>query len=173
MKSLLKTTGIFAAMLLMFSCGNSEKKEKDEIRLDDYKEAPAPEEKSSSSQESEADSGDDLSNKGIGPIKNVELGDGIDADMASNGGDIFKNMCSACHKMDKKFVGPQLAGVSERRSPEWIMNMILNPEQMIKEDPIAKKLLIESNMAVMANQGLAEDEARAILEYFRQYDEQN
>ena len=38
---------------------------------------------------------------------------------------------------------------------------------------IAKKLLIESNMAVMANQGLKEDEARAIVEYFRQYDAQN
>ncbi|HSP12661.1 MAG TPA: cytochrome c [Salegentibacter sp.] len=172
MKSFLKTTGIFAAMLLLFSCGDSEKKEKDEIRLDDYKEAPAPEQKSES-QDSEADGGDDLSNKGIGPIDNLDLGEDIDADMAARGGDIFKNMCSACHKMDKKFVGPQIAGVTERRSPEWIMNMILNPEQMIKEDPIAKRLLIESNMAVMANQGLAEDEARAILEYFREYDEQN
>ena len=173
MKSLLKTTGIFVAMLLMFSCGNSEKKEKDEIRLDDYNEAPTPEEKSSSSQDAEADSGDDLSNKGIGPIDNVDLGDDIDGELASTGSDIFKNMCSACHKMDKKFVGPQIAGVTERRSPEWIMNMILNPEQMIKEDPIAKRLLVESNMAVMANQGLSEDEARAILEYFRQYDDQN
>lgn len=172
MKSLLKTTGIFAAMLLMFSCGDSEKKEKEDIRLDDYKEAPATEKKTAD-ETADADSGDDLSNKGIGPIENVDLGDDIDADMATHGADIFKNMCSACHKMDKKFVGPQIAGVTERRSPEWIMNMILNPEQMIKEDPIAKKLLIESNMAVMANQGLAEDEARAILEYFRQYDEQN
>jgi cytochrome c len=63
-----------------------------------------------------------------------------------------------------------VADVTERRTHEWIMNMILNPEQMIKEDPIAKKLLVESNMAVMANQNLKEDEARAILEYFRQYD---
>lgn len=172
MKNLLKTTGIFAAMLLMLSCGDSEKKEKEDIRLDDYKEAPATENKTAD-ETADADSGDDLSNKGIGPIENVDLGDGIDADMATHGADIFKNMCSACHKMDKKFVGPQIAGVTKRRSPEWIMNMILNPEQMIKEDPIAKKLLIESNMAVMANQGLAEDEARAILEYFRQYDEQN
>ena len=172
MKSLLKTTGIFAALLLMFSCGDSEKKENNDIRLDDYKEAPAPEKKSETP-DADAGGGDDLSNKGIGPIDNVDLGDGIDADMASHGGEVFKNMCSACHKMDKKFVGPEIAGVTERRSPEWIMNMILNPEEMIKKDPIAKKLLIESNMAVMANQGLAEDEARAILEYFRQYDEQN
>lgn len=93
--------------------------------------------------------------------------------MASSGADVFKKLCSACHKMDKKFVGPELAGVTERRSPEWIMNMILNPTEMIKKDPIAKKLLIESNMAVMANQGLSEEETRSILEYFRQYDKEN
>lgn len=72
--------------------------------------------------------------------------------------------------MDKKFIGPALAGVTERRSPEWIMNMILNPEEMIQKDPIAKQLMIESNMAVMANQNLTEEEARAILEYFRSLD---
>jgi hypothetical protein len=47
------------------------------------------------------------------------------------------------------------------------MNMILNPEQMVKEDPIAKKLLVEYNMAPMANQNLTEEQARKILEYFR------
>jgi hypothetical protein len=55
----------------------------------------------------------------------------------------------------------------DRRSPEWIMNMILNPEQMVKEDPIAQQLLVEYNMAPMANQGLTEDQARKIVEYFR------
>jgi len=47
------------------------------------------------------------------------------------------------------------------------MNMILNPEEMIQKDPIAKQLLIDSNGAPMANQNLTEDEARSILEYFR------
>jgi hypothetical protein len=55
----------------------------------------------------------------------------------------------------------------ERRTPEWIMNMILNPEEMIKNDPIAKQLLIDFNLAPMANQHLTQDEARKILEYFR------
>ena len=45
--------------------------------------------------------------------------------------------------------------------------MILNPEVMVKEDPVAKALLIEFNGSPMANQGLTEDEARKILEYFR------
>lgn len=47
------------------------------------------------------------------------------------------------------------------------MNMIMNPEQMIKEDPIAIQLLKEANGAPMANQNVSEEQARAILEYFR------
>ena len=80
---------------------------------------------------------------------------------------IYKEKCTACHKPYEKFVGPAPKGVLERRSPEWVMNMILNPEQMIKEDPIAKQLLIDNNLSPMANQHLTEEEARKILEYFR------
>jgi len=71
--------------------------------------------------------------------------------------------------MDSRFVGPALAGVTERRKPEWIMNMIMNPEQMVKEDPVAKELLAEY-LAPMANQNITEDQARKIVEYFRQVD---
>ena len=71
--------------------------------------------------------------------------------------------------MDKKFIGPALDGVTLRRSPEWVMNMILNPEVMVKENLIARELLMEY-IAPMANQNLTPQEARAILEYFRQYD---
>src|SRR5690606_40502995 len=70
----------------------------------------------------------------------------LDQALAATGKTTFENLCSACHKMDKKFIGPALDGVTERRSPEWIMNMILNPEEMIQKDPIAKQLMIESNI---------------------------
>ena len=60
-----------------------------------------------------------------------------------------------------------MKGITERRTPEWVMNMILNPEEMIKEDALAKQVMIESNMAIMANQSLTEDQARNIYEYFR------
>ena len=164
--------GLAIALVFSFAaCGNSEKDKDEDLRLNDYG-SQSKKEKVETDNTSQ-DSGDPLANKGIGPVKSMELPADINAEMAANGADIFKKMCSACHKMDKKFVGPSLADVTERRSPEWIMNMILNPEEMIKKDPIAKKLLIESNMAVMANQGLKEDEARAIVEYFRQYDKQN
>ncbi|MFD2518713.1 c-type cytochrome [Salinimicrobium flavum] len=162
------TFKILSALLILFAIGCGEKEEKEQIKLSDTEAKKTVEEATTTTAEV-----NDLDNKGIGPVKSVEVSADIDAAMATKGEELFKNMCSACHKMDKKFIGPELSGVTERRSPEWIMNMILNPEQMIKEDPIAKKLLIESNMAVMANQNLSEEEARAILEYFRQFDQQN
>src|SRR5690554_6288841 len=47
------------------------------------------------------------------------------------------------------------------------MNMIINPDKMVQEDPLAKDLLIEFNGSPMSNQGITEDESRAILEYIR------
>lgn len=109
---------------------------------------------------------DPLQNKGIGPVKSVTLEE-INEQMVLEGEKIFQVKCSACHKTDQKYIGPAPKGILERRSPEWVMNMILNPEEMLQKDPIAKQLLMEANGAIMANQGLTEEEARNILEYFR------
>ena len=112
-----------------------------------------------------ADSVDPLTNKGIGPIKSVDLGD-ISETLVKQGEEVFKTKCAACHKMDKRYIGPALVGITERRTPEWIMNMILNPEEMVMKDPHARQLLMEY-AAPMANQSLTEPEARQLLEYFR------
>lgn len=60
-----------------------------------------------------------------------------------------------------------MQGIYERRSPEWVMNMLLNPTEMLKQDPIAIALLKEYNNVMMLNQNLSEKEARAIAEYLR------
>lgn len=104
-------------------------------------------------------------NKGVGVIKSISL-DALDQAVADKGKEVYDAKCTACHKVTEKYIGPAPAGIMERRSPEWIMNMILDPELMVKEDPIAKDLLKEY-IAPMANQNLTEDEARQILEYFR------
>lgn len=165
MKKVMKLSVLFLMAVAFAACGGSEKEEKPQVKLGDYSKKETKEVKK--------DDGPiiDLSNKGIGPIKSLVLPDGIDTALAAKGEDVFGKMCTACHKIDRKFIGPKIEGVSEKRSPEWIMNMILNPEEMIQKDPIAQQLLIESNMAVMANQNLTEDEARSILEYFRQIDQ--
>lgn len=107
------------------------------------------------------------SNKGIGPIKSLQLSAELDQELLTSGKELFDSKCSACHKIDKKFIGPSPKDILKRRTAEWTMNMILNPEEMVVKDPIAKQLLIEANGAPMANQNLTEEEARAVLEYFR------
>lgn len=110
---------------------------------------------------------DPMENPGIGPVKELVLPAEIDQELAAKGLEIYDLKCTACHKATEKFIGPAPIGIFERRNPAWVMNMILNPDQMVKEDAIAKKLLMEFNGSPMANQSLTEEEARAIVEYFR------
>jgi mono/diheme cytochrome c family protein len=105
--------------------------------------------------------------KGVGPISSVTLGE-IDPSLAAQGEKTFSGTCSACHKLDQRYVGPALAGVTKRRSPEWIMNMIMNPTGMTQEDPTAKALLGEYMTQMSVN--ATEADARALLEYFRKLD---
>jgi len=165
MKIIMKSLAAIA-ILTLISCGGKEEKKNDSIQIgqkpaatETPKEEPASTEKPSEMV--------DLTNKGIGPIKNVELSPEIDQAMAAKGMEVYKTKCMACHKPDKKFIGPAPTGILKRRTPEWIMNMILNPEEMTQKDPLAHELLKEFNGSPMANQGLTEEEARQVLEYFR------
>jgi mono/diheme cytochrome c family protein len=103
--------------------------------------------------------------KGIGPVKSLSLGN-VDAAMANQGKTIFESKCLACHKLDERFVGPALRGVTLRRQPEWIMNMIMNPTEMTQKDKVANDLLAEY-ATQMADLKVPEADARKILEYFR------
>lgn len=109
----------------------------------------------------------DLVNKGIGPITSVELGETIDEELVKEGRRVYEISCVICHKVDTKFIGPAPKGILQRRTPEWVMNMILNPGRMLKDDPLAKDLFMEFNGSPMSNMNLTEDQARAVVEYFR------
>lgn len=163
MKQTLKILTVLFISLLI-SCGGKEEKKKEGFS---YEKAAPTEQAAPQAEAVPASKKIDLSDKGIGPIKSLALAAEIDQAMATHGADVYKKMCTACHRPDKKFIGPAPQGILERRTPEWIMNMILNPEEMVANNPLAKELLIEFNGAPMANQNLTEADARAILEYFR------
>ncbi|MBT3281701.1 MAG: c-type cytochrome [Cryomorphaceae bacterium] len=109
-------------------------------------------------------------NKGIGPVSEVIFDEQINQNQAKSGEKMFNQLCSSCHMINEESLGPAIKGVINRRSPEWIMNMILNPTEMLQKDPIAKKLLTKYNNEYMYNQNLIEEEAREIIEYFRTLD---
>jgi mono/diheme cytochrome c family protein len=93
-----------------------------------------------------------------------------DETLAKEGEQLFKTKgCSACHAFGKRVTGPDLAGVTGRRTAKWIESQILHPEKMVKEDPITRKMFAEFALQ-MPNQGLTEAQARAIVEYFKHQD---
>ncbi len=159
MSTLIKIITPVVLLVFLFACGGGGKSDADKLR---EKYAVKAEPKTLA--EAEANYKD---YKGVGPVTSVEIPVEIDQAMATKGQEVFEAKCTACHKTNKRFVGPSPQGIMDRRTPEWTMNMILNPEEMVSKDPLAKLLLMEFNGSPMANQNLTQDEARAVLEYFR------
>ncbi len=147
---------------LMVSCGGEEKKKEDKFTYQTQKEST-----SGTTAKETSSTPIDMDNQGIGPISDFSFEDGIDNELAATGEALFKAKCTACHKPVQKFIGPGMKDIYERRNPTWVMNILLNPDEMLQKDPIAKALLEEYNGVLMINQNLTEDEARAISEYFR------
>ena len=103
-------------------------------------------------------------------IKDLALTNPLNQEWVTNGEKIYDSKCLSCHKLtDEKVVGPGWKGVTQRRKPLWIMNMILNVEIMLDEDPEAQ-LLLEQCLVRMPNQNLTHDEARQIVEFMRHND---
>ncbi len=106
---------------------------------------------------------------GVGPVTQVvELG-AIDPAKVAAGKVQFEGKCQACHKYEERYVGPALGGVTKRRTPAYIMNMILNPEGMYTRHPVARQLLAE-HMTQMPNLGLTQDQAREVVEFLRTHE---
>lgn len=148
MKSLSLFTALFVSLFILSACGGEQ----------DGQNEPA--------QQSGQASG--LSafeiEHGIGPETEVVTLGEITAEDITKGKEVFKLKCSACHKVDKRYIGPELGTTLDNRSPTYVMNMILNPDGMVKKHPEARKLLAEF-LSPMPNQNLPRDEALAIVKY--------
>lgn len=103
-------------------------------------------------------------------VKEVKLSNPLDATMIKDGKGIYDLKCSACHKLtDEKLVGPGWKGVTKKRQPTWVINMITNVDMMLEKDAEAQKLL-EQCLVRMPNQNITEKDARSILEFMRSND---
>src|SRR5215469_7276069 len=79
----------------------------------------------------------------------------------------FESKCLACHSItggDK--LGPDLYGVTKRRSEAWLTKWLKSPEQILQSDADAKSML-EKYKVPMPNQNLSEEEIRAFEAYFK------
>ncbi len=108
--------------------------------------------------------------KGIGPHQNIQLTHPLDEKMIATGENVYNVKCASCHKLsDERLVGPGWKGVTDRRTPEWIMNFVTNTDEMIEKDTAAQNML-EVCLVKMPNQGLTENDARSTLEFMRKND---
>lgn len=74
-----------------------------------------------------------------------------------------------CHSIDVRLRGPALKDVTKRRKAEWIMNLILNTDQMLKEDSVAIRQYLEHGIKMVVD-NVNQDDALAVLEYLRSID---
>jgi protein SCO1/2 len=80
---------------------------------------------------------------------------------------LFRARCASCHRIGGgDDLGPDLAGVTQKRDRAWLSRWIQEPDKMIAEkDPTAVALLAKWNNLRMPNLGLGPVEADAILNY--------
>ena len=83
-------------------------------------------------------------------ISNVTIGQ-ENADAVA-GESLFKSNCAACHKLDKRGVGPALRNIDEKYDREWLYKWIKNSQGLIKSgDSKAVALFKEYNNSVMTS----------------------
>src|ERR1041384_5275946 len=92
----------------------------------------------------------------------------VDAALAKKGKSLFQTRgCMACHTIGKagKMAGPDLAGVTERRSHDWLKRWLKNPTEMIGSDSIADAMVAEAKNVKMPNMKLRDSDIEALLNY--------
>ena len=85
----------------------------------------------------------------------------------------FESKCFACHSVGQgKKLGPDIAGVTKRRTDAWLTQWLKSPDKMLLTDADAKAMLKEHNNIPMPNQGLSDAEIAQYLAYFHWVDAQ-
>lgn len=85
------------------------------------------------------------------------------------GEQIFQSNCSACHSIGGgRRVGPDLMGVNERRSQEWLEQFIKSPQSVINSgDAEAVALLEEYSGMLMPEFPLSDEQISQVLNYIQ------
>jgi mono/diheme cytochrome c family protein len=85
------------------------------------------------------------------------------------GEQVFSTICFACHTIGGgRLIGPDLAGVHEKRSQEWLESFVKSSQSMINAgDTEAVALFEEYNSLLMPDAVATDEEVRQVLSYIK------
>ena len=88
---------------------------------------------------------------------------------AEQGRSEFQTACAGCHTVGGgRLVGPDLQGVNERRSEQWIVRFVQHSQQLVAAgDPDAVAIFEEYNRIPMPDLPLTVEQIRDVLAYIR------
>ena len=91
----------------------------------------------------------------------------VQAQDADQGQQTFQTLCAACHTIGGgRLVGPDLQGVAERRSEQWVIDFVQRSQDLVQAgDADAVAVFEEYNRIPMPDQPLSDDEVRGVLAY--------
>ena len=86
---------------------------------------------------------------------------------AARGNTYFQRDCAVCHSVGRgNQIGPDLLGVTRRRTHRWLVTMIQHPDQLVqRHDPIAIALLKKYTMQ-MPDLRVSDAECADLIAYF-------
>jgi len=95
---------------------------------------------------------------------------------AEEGRRLYNKNCKQCHKLTEQLlVGPGLAGVTKRRTEEWMDKWIASPKAvMASKDPTAEELRGDFKTLMPTLKDMADSQSRkSIIEFLKENDGAN
>lgn len=87
---------------------------------------------------------------------------------ADEGKDLFDKQCASCHTIGGgDSGGPDLKGVGTKRTDEWLVRVIVEPDKLAADKDPAQLELVRKYGYEMPNLGISRDDARKIVAYMK------
>ena len=104
-----------------------------------------------------------------GPAPTVNPDFRVDPALAQLGGSVFQNQgCYMCHRIgDGRAAGPDLFGVTERRTIDWLTKFLKNTDEMLNTDEVAQALLVEYSRQRMPTIALTDQQIQGLIHYLQ------
>lgn len=85
-----------------------------------------------------------------------------------SGKEMFQQRCAVCHSIGGgRLVGPDLAGVADKRSEDWLIRFIKSQDAVLKSGDKTAKAIWDEYKMPMPDQALSDNQIKAVLAHIK------